>query len=105
MPAVERKRLEKSTFLVLFALAAWLCWRTVEPVWIPLFLGLVIAVGLEPLQERFHRHPRLGATLLTAVAMTLLLGLGAFLFLVVGTRVLQVAREAAARYQQGGAAA
>ena len=48
MPSAERSLLQRSTFLVLFALAAYLFWLTLEPIWVPVFLGLVIATIVEP---------------------------------------------------------
>src|SRR3954468_16578430 len=105
MPVVERRalraertRLQRSTCLVLFALAVYAFWRTVEPVWVPVLLGLVIAVGVHPIHERLvqrlgGRHPGLPAAALTTVVMALALGLIAFLVFVVGNRVVVLARE------------
>ncbi len=106
--AVDRNRLQRSTFLVLFAIAAYAFWRTLEPIWVPVLLGMVIAVGVYPLHERLLRrlggkHPGLPAALLTASVMVLTLCLIAFLALVVGHRALDLAREIAARYQKRGA--
>ena len=107
MPIVERTRLQRSTFLVLFAMATYLFWRTLEPVWIPVFLGMVIAVGVYPLHEkmldRFRKHPGIPAGLLTAGVMLLLLAFLAFLVLIVGHRLLEVAQQAADRYKDKGA--
>jgi predicted PurR-regulated permease PerM len=108
VPRVERAKLQNGTFLVLFALGAYLFWLTLEPIWIPVFLGLTIAVGVHPLQEkllrdrRLSRHPGIAAALLTAVVMTVLVGLLAFLLFVVGSRVVELLRGAAERYQHGG---
>ena len=109
MPVVERSRLQRSTFLVLFALAAYAFWRTLEPIWVPVLLGLVIAVGVYPLHERWLRrlggkHPGLPAALLTGVVMVLVLVLLAFLVLVVGHRLLEVVQDFARRYENKGAA-
>ena len=109
MPIVERSRLQRSTFLVLFALALYAFWRTLEPIWVPVLLGLVIAVGVHPLHERLlkkfgGKHPGLPAALLTTVVMTLALALIAFLVFVVGHRVIELAQAAADRYQNKGAA-
>src|SRR5437899_1351955 len=105
----ERTRLQRMTFLVLFALAAFAFWRTIEPVWVPVLLGLVIAIGVSPLQERLLRrfggkHPSLTAALLTALVMIFLLVLVGFLVFVVGERLLQLAQQFAARYEGKGAA-
>jgi predicted PurR-regulated permease PerM len=105
---VDRRKLENSTFLVLFAFAAYLFWQTLEPIWIPVFLGMTIAVTVYPLQERLlqrrrlARHPGVAAALLTALVMTVVVGLLAFLLFVVGSRVLELLRSAADRYQHGG---
>src|SRR5690349_16041679 len=102
MAIVERTRLQRSTFLVLFALAAYGFWATLEPIWVPVLLGLVIAVSVYPLQEKLLRrtggkHPGLTAAALTAVVMTFALALTAFLVFVVGHRVVNFAQEMAAR--------
>ena len=109
MPVVERTRLQRSTFLVLFALAAYAFWRTLEPIWVPVLLGLVIAVGVYPLYEKMlrkwgGRHPGIPAALLTAGVMIFALAVIAFLVLVVGHRVLELAQDLAGRYQNKGAA-
>src|SRR4051812_23562199 len=108
MPVFERPRLERSTFLVLFALAAYGFWRTIEPIWVPVLLGLVIAVGVYPLHEKLlkrigGKHPGLPAALLTATVMILLLCVMAFLLLVVGSRGLDLAKAINLRYQNEGA--
>jgi predicted PurR-regulated permease PerM len=107
MAAFPRNRLERSTFLVLFALAAYGVWRTLEPVWVPVLLGMVLAVGVYPLQERILRrtggtHAGWLAALLTAAVMALLLSVIAFLLLVVGGRAVNLAHDIAARYQAQG---
>jgi predicted PurR-regulated permease PerM len=109
MPGVERTRLQRSTFLVLFAFAAYAFWRTLEPIWVPVLLGLVIAVGVHPLYERLRRrfrgkYPGLAAGLLTALVMAVSLGVLAFLVFVVGHRVLELAQGISARYAHKGAA-
>ncbi len=109
MPVAERTRLQQWTFLVLFALAAYAFWRTLEPIWVPVLLGLVIAVGVHPIHERLLRrlggkHPGLPAALLTGVVMVLALAITTFLVFVVGQRVLEFARQLAASYGKKGAA-
>jgi predicted PurR-regulated permease PerM len=104
----KRTRLQTWTLLVLFALAAYGFWRTLEPLWVPVLLGLVIAVGVHPLHEKLLRkfggkHPGLSAALLTATVMVLALGLLAFLIFVVGHRVVALAQEMATRYEHQGA--
>jgi len=68
--------LQQWTFLALFVLAAYAFWRTLEPIWVPVLLGLVIAVGVHPIHERLLRrlggkHPGLTAAVLTGVVMVL----------------------------------
>lgn len=109
MPTADRTRLQRSTFLVLFALAAYGFWRTLEPIWVPVLLGLVIAVGVHPLHERLlrrlrGRHPGLSAALATGLVMVLALAVITFLVFVVGHRVVGVAHEMSARYEKTGAA-
>jgi len=108
MPIAERSRLQRSTFLVLFVLALYAFWRTLEPIWVPVFLGLVIAVGVYPLHAKLLRrfggkHPGLPAALLTAAVMVLGLALIGFLVFVVGHRAVGVAQDMASRYQNKGA--
>lgn len=102
----ERTTLERWTFLVLFVLGVYLFWRTLEPIWIPLFLGLVIAVAVYPLQEKllkpFRKHPSIPAALLTALVMVVALSFTAFLVFIVGNRIVQLAQEEAGRYQSVG---
>src|SRR5256885_16908607 len=95
MPSVERRmlraertRLQRATFLVLFALAVYAFWRTIEPIWVPVFLGLVIAIAVYPIHEQLLRklggkHPGLPAALLTATVMLLALATLTFLVFVV----------------------
>jgi predicted PurR-regulated permease PerM len=109
MAVIERTRLQRSTFLVLFALAAYAFWRTLEPIWVPVLLGLVIAVGVYPVHEKLLRrfggkHPGLPAALVTALVMILALALTTFLVFVVGQRLLDFARQFAANYEKKGAA-
>ena len=75
----------------------------------PVFLGLVIAVGAYPLHERLLRrlggkHPGLPAGLVTAAVMVALLAILAFVVLVVGHRVIEVANGISRRYADRGTA-
>src|SRR2546421_7886994 len=108
MPVAERTRLQQWTFLVLFALAAYAFWRTLEPIWVPVLLGLVIAVAVYPLHEKWvrrlrGRNPGLPAALLTAAVMVLGLAVIAFFVFVVWNRMIRVAQEMEGRYQNKGA--
>jgi predicted PurR-regulated permease PerM len=107
MPHVERTALQRWTLLVLFALAGYLFWRTLEPIWVPVFLGMVIAVGVYPLQEKLQRrmsgaHPGVPAAIITAAVMIAALALLAFVVLVVGHRVIEVANDISKRYADRG---
>jgi predicted PurR-regulated permease PerM len=69
---------------VLLAIAAFFCLWTVSPIWVPCFLGVLLAVVAAPLQRRLERrfggHPRLLAAAITlvtiAVGVGLLVGIG-----------------------------
>ncbi|HEY2029924.1 MAG TPA: AI-2E family transporter [Myxococcales bacterium] len=105
---LERTRLQRYTFLVLFALALYAFWRTIEPIWVPLLMGMVIAVGAHPLHERLlrklgGRRPGISAAILTAAVMVIVLSLFAFLVFVVGQRIIRIAQDIATRYQNHGA--
>jgi predicted PurR-regulated permease PerM len=107
MPRVERSTLQRWTLLVLFAFSGYLFWQTLEPIWVPVFLGLVIAVGVYPLQEKLLRkfggkHPGLPAAIITAAVMIVALAILAFVVLVVGHRVIEVANDISKRYASGG---
>src|SRR3979490_2173860 len=106
---IERTRLQRATFLVLFALAAYALWRTIEPIWVPVFLGLVIAIAVYPIHGKLlhklgGKHPGLPAAPLTATVMLLALATLTFLVFVVGHRVVQLVQGFAARYPNQGAA-
>src|SRR3989442_15608029 len=108
MPGVERTRLQQWTFLALFVLAAYAFWRTLEPIWVPVLLGLVIAVAVHPLHEKIvrklrGRHQGLPAAVLTALVMAFSLAVIGFLVFVVGHRVVGLAHEMSDRYQHKGA--
>ncbi|HYS10982.1 MAG TPA: AI-2E family transporter [Myxococcales bacterium] len=104
----ERTRLQRTTFLVLFLLALYAFWRTIEPIWVPVFLGLVIAIGVYPIHEKLVRrlrgkNPGVPAALITTVVMILALALTAFLVFIVGHRLVRLAQEFATRYEGNGA--
>jgi predicted PurR-regulated permease PerM len=105
----ERTNLQRYTFLVLFAAAMYAFWRTIEPIWVPLFMGMVIAIGAQPLHEKILRRlggkkRGLAAIIVTFLVMVFVLGIVAFLVLVVGARVVQIAQDVATRYHNRGAA-
>ena len=108
MGTVEPRKLQNSTFLVLFIASAYFFWRTLEPIWLPVFLGVLIAVSVNPLHQKLRRkwrnHDGLSAAFLTAVVLLLGAAVLAFLFIVVGGRVVEFAKDASKRYQTHGAA-
>jgi len=93
MPGVERTRLQQWTFLRCSCSPPYAFWRTLEPIWVPVLLGLVIAVGVHPIHERLLPTPGrktsgLTAAVLTGVLMVLALRSRVLVF-VVGQRVLE----------------
>ncbi|MGZ3440361.1 MAG: AI-2E family transporter [Polyangia bacterium] len=82
-PTDNPTRFEKRTFGVLLAIAgAFFLW-TVSPIWVPIFLGVLLAVVASPLQrkleQRYRRHPRLLAAAISFVTVALGLGLAVFM--------------------------
>ena len=82
-PPDNPTRFEKRTFGVLLAVAgAFFLW-TVSPIWVPVFLGVLLAVVASPLQrkleQRSRRHPRLLAAGISFVTVALGLGLVVFM--------------------------
>ncbi len=76
-------RFEKRTFGVLLAVAgAFFLW-TVSPIWVPVFLGVLLAVVASPLQRRFEKrhgkHPRMLAAAISVVTVAVGLGLVVFM--------------------------
>ncbi len=104
----ERMRLQRWTFLALFAAAGYLFWRTAEPLWVPLFLGLLVAVGTFPLHKRIvARSPKraaLSAAGLTAAILIASLAVLGFVLAIVSTQLVQLARTASEHYKHGGTA-
>lgn len=92
--------MQKTTFGVLFAAAAFFFLWTIYPIWIPIVLGVLLAVASIPLhrwlEAKLPRHPRLLAAAITITALTLLTGLVVF----AGFLLL---RELVAFFAQGGA--
>src|SRR6202022_3016876 len=100
---IERTRLQRAPFLVLFALAVYAFWRTIEPIWVPVFLGLVIAIAVYPIHEKLlhklgGKHPGLPAPPPAATVMLVALAPLTFLVFVVGHRVAQLVQGFAGRY-------
>ncbi|HZS38617.1 MAG TPA: AI-2E family transporter [Polyangia bacterium] len=75
---IDPVRAQKRTFGVLFLVGAFLFLWTISPMWVPIFLGILLAVVATPLKRRLERrlggHPRLLAAVISAV--TLAIGVG-----------------------------
>jgi predicted PurR-regulated permease PerM len=95
-------RVEKGTFGALFAVAGLLFLWTVSPLWVPVFLGILLAVIAWPLKRRAERsmggHPRLLAVLITAVTMAIGAGLVAVVAIVIGREIVQFFSSGAGDY-------
>ena len=103
--AAHGYRLQNWTFFLVLLGTALLFWLTLEPIWVPVVLGLVLAVACNPLHHRLRKRvPRaVSAGLLTGGALLLSALVIGLLVSVVGTRVVAFAREATQRYTAGGA--
>ena len=105
----ETTRAERRTFAFLFAAAAFFFLWTISPIWVPLFLGVLLAVVAMPLQtrmvRRLPRHPRAVAALITAVTLTVGVAVLAFVgFVVVREVVLFLSGDTLGGYVRGGVA-
>jgi predicted PurR-regulated permease PerM len=105
---MEPSRLQTRTFSVLLFIAAALCLWTVSPIWVPCFLGVLLAVVAAPLQQRlerrFHGHPRLLAALITVVTIAVGLGLLVGLGILVVREVVHFLTDIAPRVLRSGIA-
>src|SRR5689334_22848844 len=76
-------RTEKRTLGVLMLVAGALSMWTVSPVWVPVFLGVLLASVASPLQRRlerrYRRHPRLLAAAISCLTVAIGVGLVVFL--------------------------
>jgi len=104
--ARDRLRMQRWTFLILLGFAAYLFWLIVQTLWVPLFLGVLIAVGTHPLHRRVaQRSPRraaLSAALITGLVLAISLALATFMTVVVLGQLVPTARAAAEQYRHGG---
>src|SRR6185312_7510359 len=96
-------RTEKRTFGVVFGAAAFLFLWTVAPIWVPVFLGVLLAVVAMPIQRaverKVHGHARLVAAALTAFTVVVGSGLVFFIgFVVVRELVRFLAAGSAHEY-------
>lgn len=98
MAATDATRVEKRTFGVLLAVAGFLFLWTVSPIWVPVFLGILLAVVASPLQRRlelrFSHHPRLLAAAISFVTVALGLGCAVFMGYFVVRELLNYATQA-----------
>jgi predicted PurR-regulated permease PerM len=103
-PTDNPTRFEKKTFGVLLAVAgAFFLW-TVSPIWVPVFLGVLLAVVASPLQRRlerrFRHHPRLLAAAISFATVALGLGLVVFMGYFVVRELLHYLTDVAPRHAQ-----
>ena len=102
----DRVSLQRWTFLALFLSSGYLFWRTAEPLWVPLFLGVLIAIGAFPLYQRLVRRSpareALMAMTLTGAVLLGAMGIIAFVFTVVSQQLLVFARASMDHYRHGG---
>ena len=102
----DRISLQRWTFLVLFLASGYLFWRTAEPLWVPLFMGVLVAVGCFPIYQRLvKRSPAreaLVAMTLTGAVLLAAMGIIAFVFTVVSQQILVFARASLDHYRHGG---
>jgi predicted PurR-regulated permease PerM len=105
---LEKRNLEHWTFLALFGGSLYLFWLITQPLWVPLFLGMLIAIGAHPLHrkllKRFPGRDTLSAALLTSGVLLIALVLGGVLTLVVLGQLIDLARDLADHYRHGGSA-
>jgi len=106
--ALDRRNLEHWTFLALFGLTVYLFWLIAQPLWVPLFSGMLIAMGAHPLHRglvrRFPRRETISAAVLTGLVLVVMLALGGLLTLVVLGQLVDLARDVSDDYRRGGSA-
>jgi predicted PurR-regulated permease PerM len=101
-------RFQTRTFGVLLTVAAFFCLWTVSPIWVPCFLGVLLAVIAAPLQRRlerrFHGHPRLLAAAITVVTVAVGVGLLVGVGILVVREVIHFLTDLAPRLARSGIA-
>ncbi len=103
MHAFDQGKLQRWTFLVLFVGIGWLFWLVARPLWVPIFLGALIAIGTNPLHKKLIGHMRgkrreaISAALITGVVLVVGLVLTVLLSIVMLRQVLGMARSFSAR--------
>jgi len=107
-PALDRRNLEHWTFLALFGLGLYLFWLIAQPLWVPLFSGMLIAMAVHPLHrrlvQRFPRRETISAAVLTGLVLLVMLAFGGLLTFVVLGQLVDLARDVSDRYAHGGSA-
>lgn len=97
-------RTEKRTIGVLMLVAGALSMWTVSPVWVPVFLGVLLASVASPLQRRlerrFRRHPRLLAAGISFFTVALGVGLVVFMTYFVVRELLVYLTDVAPHHAQ-----
>lgn len=97
----EPSRTEKGTFAFLFAAGAFFFLWTVAPIWVPLFLGVLLAVVAMPLQtrlvQRMPRHPRVVAAAITLLTLAIGAGLISFIAVVVVRELIRAFSDGSVR--------
>jgi predicted PurR-regulated permease PerM len=92
-------------FAVLLAVAGFFFVWTISPIWVPMFLGVLVAVVAHPLQVRLERrlggHPRLLAALITTLAVALGVGAVSFIGFVVVRELVRVVGDSGAHWAAG----
>ena len=81
---IDPLRTQKRTFGVLFAIGALLFLWTVSGIWVPVFLGILLAVVATPLKRRLDRHVPNHPRLLAAAISTVTLVIGVAIIVFVG---------------------
>jgi len=105
MHAVNQEKLQRWTFLVLFIAIGLLFWKVAEPLWVPIFLGALIAIGTHPLHKKLvgklgKKHgDSISAAAITAGVMTVCLALGALFSFVLLRQLISMVRGFTARAQ------
>ncbi len=86
-------RAQQRTFGILFAGGAFLFLWTVSPLWVPVFLGILLAVVAMPLERRLVQrlggHPRLLAATISLVTLAVGVGLIAFVGFVIVRELIE----------------
>src|SRR5262245_57180506 len=85
----DPSRIQRRTFGALLGLTAVLFLWTVSPIWVPLFLGALLAVVASPLLVRLERRPGRHRRLLAAGISAVTVGLGVALVFLLGFVVLR----------------